>query len=212
VEWSVLVPVKRLAAAKTRLRGAVGAGRHESLVLAMAQDTVAAALATPGVVSVVVVTTDPAVTSAVTALGARAVPEPARGGGLNAALSHAASVVAGRSAALPADLPALRGDELSAALRALATSAAGGYVPDAAGTGTVLLAAAVGGRLSPRFGPGSAAAHSHGGARRVEGDWPSLRHDVDTAEDLAVAVSLGPGPHTRALLNTDVALAPRPRS
>lgn len=204
----MLVPVKRLTAAKTRLRGAVGAGRHESLVLAMAMDTVAAALATPGVGGVVVVTADPSVTAAVTALGARAVPEPGHVGGLNAALSHAASVVVGRSAALPADLPALRGDELSAALRALATTAAGGYVPDAAGTGTVLLAAAVDGRLVPRFGPGSAVAHGHGGARRVEGDWPSLRHDVDTPADLAFAVALGAGPHTRALLSTDVALAP----
>ncbi len=203
----MLVPVKRLAAAKTRLRGAVGAGRHEALVLAMAQDTVAAALAAPGVTGVVVVTADPLVTAAVTALGARAVPEPARGG-LNAALRHGAAVVPGRIAALPADLPALRGDELSAALSTLATGAGAGYVPDSAGTGTVLLAAAAGGALVPRFGPGSAVAHGHDGARRVEGDWPTLRHDVDTPADLAFAVSLGPGPHTRALLNTDVALAP----
>ncbi|GIJ69293.1 2-phospho-L-lactate guanylyltransferase [Virgisporangium ochraceum] len=208
MEWSVLVPVKRLAAAKTRLRGAVGAERHESLVLAMAQDTVAAALATVGVGGVVVVTADPTVTAAVTALGARAVPEPALGG-LNAALAHAASTVVGRIAALPADLPALRGDHLSAALRALATAAGGGYVPDAAGTGTVLLAAAAGERLIPRFGPGSAAAHGHGGARRLEGDWPSLRHDVDTAADLAVAVALGAGPHTRAVLRADVAVPHR---
>ena len=206
----MLVPVKRLAAAKTRLRGAVGAARHESLVLAMAQDTVAAAVATVGVAGVVVVTADPWVTAAVTALGARAVPEPG-GGGLNAALSHAAAdasaVVGGRVAALPADLPALRGDELSAALSALSAAAGGGYVPDAAGTGTVLLAAAVGGRLVPRFGPGSAAAHGHSGARRVEGDWPSLRHDVDTPADLAFAVSLGAGVHTTELLRSDVALA-----
>jgi 2-phospho-L-lactate guanylyltransferase len=71
----------------------------------------------------------------------------------------------------------------------------------------VLLAAAVGGRLAPRFGPGSAAAHGHSGARRVEGDWPSLRHDVDTPADLAFAVSLGAGAHTTALLRTEVALA-----
>jgi 2-phospho-L-lactate guanylyltransferase len=204
VEWSVLVPVKRLAAAKTRLRGAVGAERHESLVLAMAQDTVAAALS---VSRVVVVTADPTVTAAVRALGARAITEPG-GGGLNAALSHAAAAVGGRVAALPADLPALRGDELSAALHTLARSPAGGYVPDAAGTGTVLLAAAAGALLVPRFGPGSAAAHTEGGAVRVEGDWPSLRHDVDTPDDLDFAVGLGAGPFTRALLSTDLALAP----
>jgi len=207
VEWSVLVPVKRLAAAKTRLRGAVGAGRHESLVLAMAQDTVAAALAAPGVTGVVVVTADPRVTAAVTAMGARAVPEPPLGG-LNAALRHAASVAVGRIAALPADLPALRGDELSAALSVLGTTAGAGYVPDAAGTGTVLLVAAAGGTLVPRFGPGSAAAHGRGGAHRVEGEWPSLRHDVDTAADLALAVALGVGPQTRAVLTAGAALTP----
>src|SRR5688500_6115102 len=175
----------------------------------MAQDTVAAALAAPGIAGVVVVTADPLVTAAVTALGARAVPEPgpeAGTGGLNAALRHAAAAVAGRIAALPADLPALRGDELSAALSTLATAAGGGYVPDASGTGTVLLVAAAGGRLVPRFGPGSAAAHGHGGARRVEGDWPSLRHDVDTPADLAIAVALGVGVHTRALLRTGIAV------
>jgi 2-phospho-L-lactate guanylyltransferase len=209
VEWSVLVPVKRLAAAKTRLRGAVGAERHEPLVLAMAQDTVAAALAAPGIADVLVVTADPLVSAAVTALGARAVAEPGPGsvpGGLNAALRHAASAVVGRIAALPADLPALRGDELSVALSTLATACGGGYVPDASGTGTVLLVAAAGGRLVPRFGPGSAAAHGQGGARRVEGDWPSLRHDVDTPADLAIAVALGVGAHTRALLRTGIAV------
>lgn len=200
----MLVPVKRLAAAKTRLRGAVRAERHEALVLAMAQDTVAAALAAPGVTGVVVVTADPLVTAAVTALGARAVSEPARGG-LNTALRHGASVVPGRIAALPADLPALRGDELSAALSALATTAGAGYVADAAGTGTVLLAAAAGGALVPKFGPGSAMAHAHGGATLVDGDWPSLRHDVDTPADLAFAVSLGAGRHTVALLHTAAA-------
>jgi 2-phospho-L-lactate guanylyltransferase len=204
VEWTALVPIKLLAAAKSRLRGAVGDARHESLVLAMAQDTVAAALAAPGVGEVVVVTADPVVAAAVAALGARSVPEPAPRG-LNTALTHAASAVAPRPggrwiAALPADLPALRADELGAALRALGSRPGRAYVPDAAGTGTVLLAAPAGGLLAPRFGPGSAAAHARGGARRVDGDWPTLRHDVDTADDLAGAVRLGVGPHTTALL------------
>jgi 2-phospho-L-lactate guanylyltransferase len=208
VEWTVLVPIKLLAAAKTRLRGAVGGARHESLVLAMAQDTVAAALAAPGTVEVVVVTADAAVAAAVATLGARRVPEPVHGG-LNAALTHAAAVVGAlprgrRIAALPADLPALRPDELAAALIALHAGRDGGYVPDAAGTGTVLLAAPVGAGLSPRFGPGSAAAHARAGAPRVEGDWPTLRHDVDTVDDLAAAVRLGVGPHTTALLGASL--------
>ncbi len=54
------MPVKRLEAAKSRLRGALTDADHEALVLAMALDTVAAALASPVVGRVVVVTGDPA--------------------------------------------------------------------------------------------------------------------------------------------------------
>jgi 2-phospho-L-lactate guanylyltransferase len=64
-------------------------------------------------------------------------------------------------------------------------------VPDLPGTGTVLLAAPAGVPLDPRFGVGSAAAHEASGARRLDGDWPTLRRDVDTADDLAAAYALG---------------------
>src|SRR5688500_16433710 len=57
--WTVLMPVKRLSTAKTRLRGAVPAAAHERLVLALAGDTAAAALACPVVGRLVVVTSDP---------------------------------------------------------------------------------------------------------------------------------------------------------
>ena len=53
-------PGEALGAAKTRLRGALPGVDHEALVLAMALDTVAAALACPVVGRVVVVTGDPA--------------------------------------------------------------------------------------------------------------------------------------------------------
>ena len=43
-DWTVVIPVKRLGAAKSRLRGAVPDARHEDLALAMVRDTVAAAL------------------------------------------------------------------------------------------------------------------------------------------------------------------------
>jgi 2-phospho-L-lactate guanylyltransferase len=202
-DWTVIVPIKLLAAAKTRLRGIVGQARHEGLVLAMAQDTIAAALAAPQVTAVAVVTADRIVAAAAADLGARWVPEPA-GGGLNEAIMHAATALAGTSgdvAVLPADLPALRPAELAAALRAAGSGPVPGYVADVGGAGTVLLAAPVGGVLVPRFGPDSAAAHAQAGARRLSGDWPTLRHDVDTAEDLAAAARLGLGRRTAALLS-----------
>ncbi|MFY1655283.1 2-phospho-L-lactate guanylyltransferase [Solwaraspora sp. WMMB762] len=215
--WSVVLPVKRLAVAKSRLRGALDGVPHEELALALARDTVAAALACPLVAEVVVVTSDPAATAALGALGARTVADPEPGApelaapevsGLNAAVTHgAATVDAGRPvAALTADLPALRPAELAAALdtdtvSALDTggAAARWFVPDAAGTGTVLLAAAVGTALRPGFGTGSAVRHQQSGAVRRGGAWPTLRRDVDTAADLADAARLGLGRYTAAL-------------
>ena len=54
------------------------------------------------------------------------------------------------------------------------------------------------GRSTPRYGPASAAAHRAAGAVELTGDWPSLRHDVDTAADLRTAAELGLGPATSA--------------
>ena len=173
--WSVVVPAKRLAVAKTRLRPltrAVG-DVHDELVLALLADTVAAARACPVVAEVVVVTDDPAADELVRGL-------------------------AGPVAALSSDLPALRAAELASALEA-AEDVGRGFVADAHGTGTTLLTA-VGVPLRPAFGPGSAAAHRAGGAVALVGTWPGLVRDVDTDADLRAAMALGAGPRTTALL------------
>jgi 2-phospho-L-lactate guanylyltransferase len=202
--WSVVVPAKRLAVAKTRLRPLTAAGgadlsAHAAWVLALLADTVAAAVASPVVGAVVVVTDDPDAAAVVRDLGARTVPdEPDRG--LNPALEHGARCAAGAAvAALSSDLPALRPEELTAALTTALTAAPRCFVPDAAGTGTTLLTA-VGTGLAPRFGAGSAAAHRSGGALPLAGPWPGLARDVDTPEDLRAALALGVGPRTRALV------------
>jgi 2-phospho-L-lactate guanylyltransferase len=197
--WTAVIPVKRLGAAKTRLRGAVPDARHADLALAMVQDTVAAVLACAEVGELIVVTDDDAAARAASDLGARAVPDSPRAG-LNAAMRFGADVVAGLGgprAVLAGDLPALRPDQLGSAL-ALATRRS--FVPDAEGSGTVLLAAPAGMPLDPHFGVGSAAAHAASGALPLVGAWPGLRHDVDTAADLRAVLTLGAGPHTCALL------------
>ena len=74
------------------------------------------------------------------------------------------------------------------------------FVPDAEGTGTVLLAGLEARVLRPAFGAGSAAAHEAAGARRLTLELPRLRRDVDTREDLRTALTLGVGPRTRAVL------------
>jgi len=209
----VLVPIKRLEAAKTRLRGGLTDADHEALVLAMALDTVAAALASPVVGRVVVVTADPVPGDAAVVLGAELIAD-VPDAGLNPALAYAAALVRRTGAtpsqpgvaALTADLPALRTDELTEALRlAEETAAARGprgqgggrsFVADASGAGTVLLAAPPAALLEPCFGAGSAAAHLASGAVPLTEPWPSLRRDVDTAADLAEAFVLGVGART----------------
>ncbi len=107
-------------------------------------------------------------------------------------------------AVLLADLPCLRPHDLGAALDAadaqLAAGRAAAVVPDAAGTGTVLLAQGPGPVRPTRFGPGSAAAHAADGAVRLELALPRLRRDVDTPADLEAALALGVGPATLAAL------------
>ncbi len=107
----------------------------------------------------------------------------------------------GAVAVLLGDLPALRPNELGAALRA-AERHERAMVPDAAGTGTTLITSLRGECHSPAFGPGSRAAHRAAGY--VEVDLPrssGLRSDVDTREDLS-ALAERLGPWTRAALTT----------
>jgi 2-phospho-L-lactate guanylyltransferase len=95
--WVAVVPVKPLRAAKTRLRGAVPDAVHPDLVLAMARDTVAAALACRAVARVVVICDDPVISDELTALGALCLPD-APAAGLNAALSYGAQAAQRTSA------------------------------------------------------------------------------------------------------------------
>src|ERR1700753_3044582 len=67
--WTVLLPVKVLARAKSRLAVLAGDRRRE-LALSLASDTVSAVLACPEVARVVVVTSDPAAGPLLAALGA----------------------------------------------------------------------------------------------------------------------------------------------
>lgn len=203
----LVITVKTLDRAKSRLLGAADNGigdraAHEALALALVRDTAAAASATPNVRKVLVVTSDPTVAETLAGDGVATTPD-VPDLGLNAAVAYGADLLlradpGSTVAALQSDLPALRTEELAKAL-----AEAGGrraFCADRQGTGTTLLVAAAGGPLDPRFGPGSAAAHVESGAVLVGVDLPSLRCDVDTAEDLALAATLGVGRHTAAVV------------
>ena len=206
VRWTVLVPVKRLALAKTRLAPAVpaapGAPTRAELALALATDAVTAALACDRVARVLVITSDPVAGPALAARGADVVPDLPEAG-LDEALRHAAERARADDpgcgvAALSADLPALTPSGLGAALDAAARHPRA-VVADAAGAGTALLAAGPGVALHPAYGVGSLARHATLGAVRLDAA-PVLRRDVDTPADLAEAAALGVGPATAALL------------
>jgi 2-phospho-L-lactate guanylyltransferase len=203
LSWSLVVPVKVLAQAKSRLSGLAGQLRAE-LALAMAGDTIAAAVAALSVADVLVVTDDVAVGDIAAGLGAIVLPDlPAAG--LNAALEHGAAHSLANwpdrgRAALAGDLPALRPAELDAALAAAGNRSA--FVPDADGTGTTLYAAGPGADFRPEFGVGSRDRHVAGGALELDlGDLgPGLQRDVDTVNDLREAAAIGLGPRTLAVL------------
>ncbi|MFG1999290.1 2-phospho-L-lactate guanylyltransferase [Spirillospora sp. NPDC048911] len=202
LQWSLVVPVKVLARAKTRLAAAAGPHR-EGLALAVATDTVAAALRCDRVHSVIVVTDDPLPAAELAALGATVIADEPDAG-LNPALVHGgrhSRAVAPHTGvgAMSADLPALRPGELDRVLDAAATAPAA-FVPDAAGIGTTLYTARPGVPFAPAFGGDSRIAHRARGAVELAlDDIDSVRRDVDTLDDLKIALSLGAGPRTTAV-------------
>ncbi|MFI9314414.1 2-phospho-L-lactate guanylyltransferase [Streptomyces althioticus] len=202
MQWTLVVPLKPLPQAKSRLADTADDGLRPGLALAFAQDTVAAALGCPAVRDVVVVTNDALAARELAALGAGTVPDLPRAG-LNAALVHGATVVgaarrAASVAALNADLPALRPAELARVLDAAARFPRS-FLADSAGRGTTLLAASRGRELRPQFGVGSRALHRASGAVELTLDAvDSVRQDVDTGGDLRAALALGVGPRTAA--------------
>ncbi len=197
VRWHVVVPVKDAELAKSRL-DAPEPLRRTDLARAVACDTLEAVCAAVGPDALTVVTSDAVVRDVAVALGARVVPDPGRGlnGAVAAGWQDTPEGDGARVgwAALLGDLPALRPGDLRAALAECARHRSA-VVPDAAGTGTVLLTSTVS-PPEPRFGPGSAARHEADGATVLALELPSLRRDVDLAEDLRAALSLGVGPHT----------------
>lgn len=200
--WSLVVPVKRLTIAKSRLLGALPGVPHAQVVLALTLDTVSAALAADTVSLLVAVTDDDAAAAELRGAGCYVVADEPDAG-LNPALEHGAAYARSRApahgvAVLSGDLAALRTDDLVAALAAAAANPRA-FVRDAAGLGTTLLTAGPGLPLAAAYGTGSADRHLRSGAVELAaGD--SLRRDIDTAADLAVAAALGLGPRTSALL------------
>jgi 2-phospho-L-lactate guanylyltransferase len=199
--WRLVIPVKDQLAAKSRLHPPAGVARAD-LAHAFALDTITAAVASMPAAHLVVVTSDEFTAAFVRDQGALVIAD--QGDGLNPALrqgiGHVERVLGlGPTAVLLGDIPTLRPQDLIEALSACAAHPRA-LVPDASGTGTVLLSALSPQDLHPRFGEHSALEHARDGVR-LDLDLPALRTDVDDDEALRRALDLGVGRHTAAVLN-----------
>jgi 2-phospho-L-lactate/phosphoenolpyruvate guanylyltransferase len=196
----LIIAVKRLTAAKTRLAPVFSARTRENVVLAMLVDTLTAATRAGSLRSITVITPDEAAAAAASELGAGVLADPTpegHGDPLNNAIAAAERAIAESApnvVVLQGDLPALQPQELSQAIAA-ARHHRRSFVADRLGTGTSALFA-FGTTLDPQFGPDSSARHRRSGAIELTGAWPGLRCDVDTPADLAVARRLGVGAAT----------------
>lgn len=190
-----IVPVGAIEGAKSRLGAVLDAEERRDLALRLAEATVSAAIATPGIDETLVVTPDDEVRDLALRAGAR--PLRQRGGGLNDGLRQAReeAVAAGARAilVLPIDIPRVSPALLEPVV-ALATEGEGdrlvAIVPDRHGRGTNALLVSPPDLIEFCFGGDSKDAHL--GAARAAGarvevlDGP-LTLDIDTPEDLLIA-------------------------
>jgi len=199
MSFAVLLPVKPPARGKSRLVGVSDQARV-ALATGFALDTAVACLAAGRVGAVLAVTDDALFASSLVGLGCAAIPDGVTED-LNGSLRLAAHEAvrrwpALRPVALCGDLPALRAAELDAALSGVASAGERAcFVADEAGTGTTLYSAPAA-AFSPSYGLDSARLHAEAGALALPGELASLRHDVDTLDDLRAAVPIGLGPRT----------------
>jgi 2-phospho-L-lactate guanylyltransferase len=200
--WSIVMPVKLLDVAKSRLL--VESSVRAELALAMASDAVQATLECAAVGEVLIVTDDDRAAAVLGELGARIVADSPTAG-LNPAVTHGVAAAAyPHAAAMTSDLPSLLASELAAVL-ALAAPYPRAVVADSDGTGTTLLTATAGGELAPRFGAGSRAAHlATGAVDLTDRAGRTVRLDVDTVEALREAIAVGVGPHTARVVDAYV--------
>jgi len=203
VGWSIVLPVKSIEQAKSRLLRDDWA--RQQLMAAFLADILAALGAARHVSEVIVVGDDPLVRDIAEACGARSVAEGVAPG-LNAAAATGLAATAPGSpvVVMVADLPCLTGPAIEHVLD-LASAVPCSFVCDAAGTGTTMLAARKAKDCRPQFGPRSRARHAAAGNLELapgEVDaFARARRDVDTEVDLWDAVRIGVGPATAAAMH-----------
>lgn len=204
-DLGVIIGVKDLNIAKSRLMGVFSPQHRERLVLAILADTIAAVRYIRMIGPIVVVTPDHRVAALAAEMGALAVRDPTSRNDidpLNAALIAGEAKVRTQTCncmVLQGDLPSLRPAELTRAINA-ACGFPRNFVADRHYGGTSALFA-FGASLRPCFGAKSAERHRRSGAVELTGMGAGLRCDIDTAEDLCYATGLGLGSKTEKIID-----------
>ena len=200
--WSVILPVKPLDSAKSRISG--DRTDTQRLAIAFLEDAIAALLGSKSIADIVVVTSDPHIAHLSEQAGCRVVDDR-EAPGINAAVhlaalscppDHPVMVVV-------SDLPTLDPGTVDR-ITSLAGAHVRSFLPDADGRGTTIWCTTDPRSVQTAFGSDSAALHAASGAVDLAAaggaDLWRGRQDVDTREDLQRASTLGLGAHTRAVL------------
>lgn len=200
----VLVPLKRLAHAKSRLADALAPAEREQLMRALVAHALSAVAAAAGVERVTLVSAEPDAPALARVHGADAWDD--RGLPWNDALAAAAAelVAVEAVAFVSADLPLLAAEDVEALAAAL--PARGAAIARAADAGTNAVALRPPGALRTCFGErGSAARHAQlahaAGLDAAILDRPGLALDLDSPEDLAAYLEVAPASPLRDLVD-----------
>jgi 2-phospho-L-lactate guanylyltransferase len=211
VSWTVIIPVKDLSRAKSRM--ADGRPAPSDLARAFLADVLDAVHPCPLVDRIIVATSDPEAMAIATAHGALSVDDTGHPG-INAGATWAArSATAGTGVAvMVSDLPRLTTAAVSRVLE-LASAHPVSFVADLQGTGTTMWLALSPTLMPPHFGAESRQAHLATGAVDLVERYPDqvllpARADADTPEHLEGAGAGRLGPHTRQALDGNPASTP----
>ncbi len=193
----------RSSAGKQRLAGVLDEAQRHALVLAMAEDVLAALLASPQITGVALVTEDAQLGEMAQAMGAQIIPDPGEGG-LNGALAHGRAVLVEEGAQslliVHGDVPAIAAADIAAMCAAHDGGVTIAPATSDGGTNGLLLTPPD--AIALHFGKDSCAAHvaaaeKAGFAAKVL-VIAGLSHDIDEAEDLGLlAVSASEGKAAR---------------
>jgi len=192
---AALVPVKRLAQAKSRLRPVLSDGQRREFVLAMLEDVLRLTLGQPAIGATAVVTADEDVLAFARRLGAQPIREPPSVRGLNAALAFAAEVLSRQDNSgllvLPADVPLATAADIEAILAEWQEAPVVLCPSHSGGTGALALRPPQ--AIPFRFGPRSFAAHRRAAVERglavAVVSRPGLALDIDRPEDLRTVLA-----------------------